>query len=523
MELTPTQLRKRMDYAWQQKANWKSLYDEAYSYCLPQRNLYDGSWDSGTYGQQKGDQVFDSTAVHATQRFANRIQSGIFPPDKKWMVLQPGVDITQEQEPIVRKSCQEFTDKFFALLRQTNFDLAMGEMLMDLAVGTGAMMVQAGDGLNKLNFTPVPSFLLAFEEGPDGQVQNVYRKVKVSVENITATWRDAELSPELSRMLEDSPQKHVTLDEATVYDRDDNQWRYYICYKSDEENSMLVMREMKRSVWVVSRFLKVPGEVMGRGVALSCLADIKTLNKTLELLLKNASINIAGVYTAIDDGVLNPQTIRIRPGAIIPVARNGGPQGPSLQPIPRSGDIQLAQVVISDLRQNIKQIMLDDSLPPDNMSARSATEIVERMRQLATNISASFGRIITEAMVPLSRMVLEIMNEQGIIDLPLKVDGLEIQIVPVSPIAQAQNLDEVQNVLQWLSISQQLGPAGVMTANLTAISDYVASQLGVPEQLKTTEEEREQAMQVSQEMMAMQQAAAGPVDPGAPPPGAPAQ
>ena len=119
-------------------------------------------------------------------------------------------------------------------------------------------------------------------------------------------------------------------------------------------------------------------------------------------------------------------------------------------------------------------------------------------------------------------MVLEIMEEQGIIDLPLKVDGLEIQIVPVSPIAQAQNLDEVQNVLQWLSISQQLGPAGVMTANLTAISDYVASQLGVPEQLKTTEEEREQAMQVSQEMMAMQQAAAGPVDPGAPPPGAPA-
>ena len=178
---------------------------------------------------------------------------------------------------------------------------------------------------------------------------------------------------------------------------------------------------------------------MGRGVALNCLADIKTLNKTLELLLKNASINIAGVYTAIDDGVLNPQTIRIRPGAIIPVARNGGPQG-RLQPIPRSGDIQLAQVVISDLRQNIKQIMLDDSLPPDNMSARSATEIVERMRQLATNISASFGRIITEAMVPLSRMVLEIMEEQGIIDLPLKVDGLEIQIVPVSPIAQAQNL-----------------------------------------------------------------------------------
>ncbi len=520
MQLTATQLRKRSDYAWQQKDQWKSLLDEAYSYCLPQRNLYDGSWDSGSIGKQKGDQVFDSTAVHATQRFANRIQAGIFPPDKRWMVLQPGIDITPEQEPVVRNACQEYTDKFFALLRQTNFDLGMGEMLMDLAIGTGAMMVQAGDGLNRINFTPVPSYLLAFEEGPDGTVQNVYRKVKTAVENITSTWRDAELSPALERLLEDEPQKQLTLDEATIYDREDNVWRYYVCHKSDDENTMLVSREMKRSVWVVSRFLKVPGEVMGRGVALSCLADIKTLNKTLELLLKNASINIAGVYTAIDDGVLNPQTIRIRPGAIIPVARNGGPQGPSLQPIPRSGDVQLAQIIINDLRQNIKQIMLDDSLPPSNASARSATEIVERMRQLATNISASFGRIITEAMVPLCRMVLQIMEEQGIIELPLKVDGLEIQIVPVSPIAQAQNLDEVQNVLQWLSITQQLGPTGIMTANMTEIADWVGAQLGVPEMLKTTPEEREQAMQISQEMM-MAQAEAGPVDPGAPPPGAP--
>ena len=100
----------------------------------------------------------------------------------------------------------------------------------------------------------------------------------------------------------------------------------------------------------------------------------------MELLLKNASLNIAGVYTAIDDGVLNPQTIRVAPGAVIPVASNGGSRGPSLQPLPRSGDLQLTQIVLGDLRANVKKILLDDSLPPDNMSARSATEIVERLK-----------------------------------------------------------------------------------------------------------------------------------------------
>ena len=73
------------------------------------------------------------------------------------------------------------------------------------------------------------------------------------------------------------------------------------------------------------------------------------LNKTLELLLKNASIACAGVYTAADDGVINPSNIRITPGSIIPVARNGGPQGASLAPLPRSGDFNVSQIVINDL------------------------------------------------------------------------------------------------------------------------------------------------------------------------------
>jgi hypothetical protein len=97
---------------------------------------------------------------------------------------------------------------------------------------------------------------------------------------------------------------------------------------------------MKGSPWVISRYMKVSGEVYGRGPLLTALPDIKTLNKTLELLLKNASLAVSGAYTAADDGVLNPQTVKIVPGAIIPVARNGGPQGDSLKPLPRSGDLQ---------------------------------------------------------------------------------------------------------------------------------------------------------------------------------------
>ena len=504
--LSAQAVKKRYSAAWNRKENWRDLYEQCYTYGLPQRNLYGGYREGGTGGRQKGSKVFDSTAVAGVQRFANRVQSGLFPPDKKWMDLQPGSDIPEEQKAMVREGLQQYSEKFFTLLRQTNFDLAMGEFLMDLCVGTGIMMVQKGDDINPITFQAVPQYDVALEEGPQGVVENVYRKVRVPVENITRQWPDAILPDKLKEVLNDKPQEPIDLQESTVI-MADGSYGYYLCHSEDSEENVLVYRVLKTSPWIVSRYMKVSGEVYGRGPMVQCLADVLSLNKTVELLLKNASLNIAGVYTAIDDGVLNPQTIRVVPGAVIPVASNGGPRGASLQPLPRSGDLQLTQIVLGDLRANVKKILLDDSLPPDNMSARSATEIVERMRELATNLGSAFGRLITETMVPLVRRSMAIMDESGLITMPLKINGLDVKVVPVSPLAQAQNMDDVQDVMQWLGITQQLGPMGMATAKMDAIADWVGDKLGVPMALRTNEEERAQMAEMAEMAMAEQQEA----------------
>jgi hypothetical protein len=248
--------------------------------------------------------------------------------------------------------------------------------------------------------------------------------------------------------------------------------------------------------------MKVAGEIYGRGPLITALPDIKTLNKTLELLLKNASLAIAGVYTAADDGVLNPNTIKIVPGAIIPVARNGGPQGESLRALPRSGDFNVSQIVINDLRQNIKRILLDESLPPDNMSARSATEVVERMKELSQNLGSAFGRLINETMVPLVSKVLQVMDDRGLIDLPLRVNGLEVRVAAVAPLAMAQNLEEINSIMQYAQIAMQVGPEGQMSIKTGEMLDMIAEKLGIPQKIRTTPEEREMMKQQGAQMAA---------------------
>jgi len=516
MRLTPEQIMKRQAAAQSKKDEFQQLYQDAYEFALPQRQLY-GVWEGGATGSKKMQRVFDSTAINSTQRFANRLQSVVFPPQRKWAKLEAGSDIPADRKQQAQAVLEVYQDKMFTMLNQSNFDIAMGEFLLDLAVGTACMMVQPGDDIQPLNFIPVPLFLVSYEEGANGQVDNVYRRMRMKGESIQRQWPDAEIPQDIQRRIEQKPTDDIELLEATIYDHKRGDYCYHVIDKVTKQE--LVYRRRKMSPWVISRYMKVAGEIYGRGPLMTALPDIKTLNKTIELMLKNASLAVAGVYTAADDGVLNPNTVKIVPGAIIPVARNGGSQGPALLALPRSGDFNVSQLIISDMRGNIKKILLDESLPPDNMSARSATEIVERMKELAQNLGSAFGRLINETMIPITSKILEVMDERGMIDMPLRVNGLEVKVTPVAPLAMAQNMEEVNSIMQFMQLSQNLGTDGQLALKMDVMVDYLADKLGVPASVRNTAPERavlmeemrneQQKQAIGQAMMMQAQAQAG--------------
>ena len=491
MELSTEVLKKRYKKAQTHKEQWRAIYEEAYEYALPMRNLYDGYYEQSTPGQNKMKRVFDSTAIHSTARFANRLQSSLFPPQRAWCRLSPGNEIPQEREIETQQVLDFYSERMFSVMNQSGFDLAMGEFLLDLAVGTAVMLIQPGDELTPIRYTAIPSYHVTFDEGPNGNVDTVYRKFRRPFRVIDKEWPDAEMPEEMIRKYQEDPTEMVELLEATY--TEDN--KIYYCLMAMEDDYKLVNRTLKSFPFVISRYMKASNERYGRGPILYCLPDIKTLNKVVELTLKNASISIGGVFTAVDDGVLNPQTISIVPGAVIGVSSNGGPRGPSLAPLPRSGDANLSQIVANDLRANIKKTLLDEGLTPDNMSARSATEINARLSDLAQNLGSAFGRLISETMHPIVRRTLELMDEMGMIELPLKVNGLEVKVTPVSPLAMANNMEKVSEIMQFMQVSQALGPQAQTLLRMDAVGDYLADQLGIPAELRTTPQERQQIQQ----------------------------
>ncbi len=102
---------KRSSLASSRKDEWRTIYQECYEYALPQRNLYDGYYDGKVGGAKKMNRVFDATAINSTQRFANRLQSGIFPPQRKWCRLETGPDIPEDRTAEASAALDIYADK----------------------------------------------------------------------------------------------------------------------------------------------------------------------------------------------------------------------------------------------------------------------------------------------------------------------------------------------------------------------------------------------------------------------------
>jgi hypothetical protein len=254
-KMTSEQVLERQKIAQNKKDDFKSLYEDAMEFALPQRNLYGGEYEGRVGGKKKMSRVFDSTAINSTQRFANRLQSGIFPPQRKWCRLEPGTDIPMNRKSEAQRVLDLYNEKLFAVLKQSNFDIAMGEFLLDLSVGTAVMLVQPGDAVSPINFIPVPQYLVSFEEGANGQVDNVYRNMRIKGESIQLQWKDAKIPVDLQQRISDKPTEEIDLVEATIYNIDRGDYSYYVIDKKSKQE--LVYRKLKSSPWVVSRYIKV--------------------------------------------------------------------------------------------------------------------------------------------------------------------------------------------------------------------------------------------------------------------------
>lgn len=249
----------------------------------------------------------------------------------------------------------------------------------------------------------------------------------------------------------------------------------------------------------------VPGETLGRGRVMQLLPDIKTLNKINEFTLRNAALSISGVYTAQDDGVINPYTITLEPVAVIPVGSNDN-SNPTLRPLDRSGDFNVGELIASEYRERINKGLFAEPYGGMESPTKTATEMSLRGQELVMSAGSAFSRLQTEFIEKVIRRVVHILSKEGKIE-PVKVDGSWVTIKHTSPLARAQDQEDLLAMQQFMEMGGALGPEMFgLGAKLEDIVAWTGQKLGIEQKLLRTEAERAQMQEQAADIMNAQQA-----------------
>jgi len=496
---------KRYQSAKAKRENFVSLFEECYEYALPQRE----SFYYESIGERRDDKIFDETAVVGVQEFASRLQSGLVPNFARWADLMAGSEIPDAQKDSVDNDLDEVTEYVFEVLQNSNFAQEVHESFMDLAVGTGVLVCEEGDALSPVRFSAIPLPHVILDTGPDDRIDHVFRERKgIRFDQIQILYPQAKLTGDLANMVQNSGDLKTTILEIVCKDYSRPNVEAHLYYAICMTTKTLIMSYKMEGVgsnpFICFRWSKCAGEVYGRGPLINALSAIKTTNLTIELILENAQMSISGIYQIEDDGVINPDTINLVPGTIIPKAM--GSTG--LQPIQAAGRFDVAQLVLSDMRQNIKRALYNDMLGNPDKTPASATEVAERMADLSRRIGSAFGRLQAELVQPVLQRVIYILKKQGRIEVPT-VNGREIKIRSSSPLAQAQANQDISSVSRFLELTNAaFGPEAMqLLINSEETAIYLAKKFGVPDTLIRDEQERKQIVAMMQQMQQAQAAA----------------
>lgn len=504
----PEDLLKRADKAIQMRDLNRSMYEDAYEYLLPYRNTFNTqNSQSGTINRPT--KTFDSTGCIAANNFVNTLQANFAPVFQRWAEIKAGPGMDEELREQAQEPLDKITKTVFAYIHSSNFGTAFAEMAFDWGIGTGAMWIFEGDESQPINCIATPISQYGLEEGTFGDIGAIYKDLEMAAELIEPTYRQfgVKLPQQLSDQARTDPTSKVKLMECLYKDMATFEWRYEVIHVATKE--VIAKRKYREAICLTPRWMKVPGFPYGVGPLLFAMPDVKTLNKVSELFLQNLAMTVFGAYTVASNGAFNANTAIIRPGSFIPVERNGGPNGPSIAALPVSGNFQVQEFFMEYMRDNIKKVMLDNRLPDDKGSPKTAYEIAQRLKDFSTDIGAAYGRAIREFVNPFFRRVIEILERKGLLKLPpgFNIDNFLLRIQVISPVAQTQAMADVQRFFENFSMVSNISPElAMMSYDVEKIPQYLQDTLGGPPELLRDQGEKAQLQQVVGQILANMQA-----------------
>ncbi len=396
-------LNKMYNKALKLREPWLHRWDDARRYTVPTTDTEVAT-------------LFDGTAADAVDNLAASIYTLLTPPESLWINLVRESDASPDPDIA--------TAALRANLNDSNFYTTVHQAYLDLCIYGTACLFMAENPIGSdsaFSFTAIPINDLAVLPNA------VFHATTISGSEAISRYPTWTPTNDLRKKIEHDPDMPLRMIQSLV----GQQFTAWLDIGGDIENNIVATGTFETNPYLIFRWSVCSGELYGRSPILRALPDIKTANKVVELVLKNATIAVSGIWQADDDGVINLQNINLTPGAIIPKAVGSS----GLTPLHSGADFDVSQIILNDLRDRIRHTLLADRLGLMSDREMTATEVLARNADMMRVLGSTYGRLLHEFIRPLCERGLQILSRRGIIE-PISLHS-DAELKYLAPIAIA--------------------------------------------------------------------------------------
>jgi hypothetical protein len=487
----------------------ESVWRDCFDYTYPIRGSgLSGSKDTPASAQGRQSRLFDNTAADSVNILASNIMAGMTPANSRWFDLDAG-----DETPDEKRWLSESADLLWQNIHMSNFDAEAFEGCLDAAIaGQFALYVDEDRERGGLAFEHWPlAELYTGSTRADGRIDVVHRKRCMPAIAMANAFGIDNL-PEKIRACALDPKKQDEEFEVlhAIYPRRDRHGRMArnlpvaSVHIAVAEKAILRESGYHEMPVVVPRWMRAPGSLYAVGPMYAALPDVKQLNYLRRVELDAADVAVSGMWIARDDGILNPNSIRIGPKKVVIAADTE-----SMKALQTGSDFNLSEALVAQLKAAIRKTLMADQLVPQDGPQMTAEEVRVRVDMIRKLLGPVYGRLQAEYLTPLVERCFGLAYRAGVFAPPPEsLQGRNFSVRFVSPMARAQRLDEVaaiERTVQTVAVMEPVYPGIKDELDPSKILELIGEGLGAPASIRRSEADKRKLRQARDQQQAAEQ------------------
>lgn len=428
---------------------WKEVTD----YIYPRRSGWDYSSDRDL---KVGEKIFDGVGVACLNKLAEGIFGWMCSPSIDWIALRPK-DRRHEQNHLVMKYARDLEMYLYGVFARSNFYDALAEDITDCsALGTSVLFVDDDDDNDKPVLMPIHIREFYISENQYNNVDTMVRELEMTNRQVLEKFNKASdvITEEYQKTAKRYPENRVKIIHAMYPQGQDGVFKHSQKYSSiyimlgpsssgsnartSNSNGQWVIRKgkMKYQRFLAWRFEKVPGSTYGWCPSFDALSDVKMQNIQAKTMADVAQL--AARPPMQGEESLRGR-VKIAPGAFI------WHNGQKVEPLQTSFNYPIGIDAMQRREMIIREhFKTDFFMSISNMQGssreRTREEILQLKAESAAVLGTIVGRVISERLDPLVKLILQIEVDKK--RAPVPPDGIPPDVVYdfefVGPLAMAQ-------------------------------------------------------------------------------------